>query len=95
MPYLQEVFEEWSDKGLVILTVDIGESSSIVENFMQTYNLSFPALLDTDHDVALEYNIRYIPTTLLIDKGGIIKAVKAGAFSSTAEIERYLSRIIP
>ena len=95
MPFIQEIYEEWLDKRLVLLAVDIGESPDTVESFMQSYNLSFPVLLDTNQDVALEYNIRYIPTTFLIDEDGIIQVVKVGAFSSTAEIEKNLSKIIP
>lgn len=97
MPYIQEIFDdkEWSDKGLVILAIDKGESPSTVENFMQSYNLSFPVLLDINQNVALEYNIRGIPTTFLIDKDGIIQAIKVGAFSSKADIENNLSKIIP
>ena len=97
MPFIQEIFDdkEWSDKGLVILAVDIGESPSTVENFMQSYNLTFQALLDISQEVALEYNIRGIPTTFLIDKDGIIQAIKVGAFSSKADIENSLSKIIP
>ncbi|MFC2052094.1 TlpA family protein disulfide reductase [Chloroflexota bacterium] len=95
MPYIQQIFEKWSDRGLVILAIDIGESRSTVEDFMQSYGLSFPALLDMNKTVSAEYNIRFIPTTFLIDKDGIIKAVKIGAFSSVEEIESNLSKIIP
>ena len=50
MPFIQEIFEknEWSDAGLVILSVDIGENPSRVKEFMESYSLSFPALLDTN-----------------------------------------------
>ncbi len=95
MPYIQEIYEEWSDKGLVILAVDIGESPSTVENFMQSYNLTFPALLDINQAVALEYNIRGIPTTFLIDKDGIIQDKMIGAFQNKTQIENRLSKIIP
>jgi len=95
MPFLQQIYEEWLDKKLVLLAVDIGETPDTVESFMQSQNLSFPVLLDTNKDVAPDYNIRYIPTTFLIDEDGIIQVVKVGAFSSTAEIERNLSKIIP
>ena len=87
-----EVFE---DKGLVILAVDIGESSATVERFMESYGISFPVLLDINQDVALQYNIRGIPTTFLIDKDDIIQAIKVGAFSNKAAIEKSLSTIIP
>lgn len=81
--------------GLFMLAVNIGESPSIVESFVQSYSLSFPVVLDASQGVALEYNIRYIPTTPFIDRNGIIQSVKIGSFQSKKEIEGYLSRIIP
>jgi len=96
MPFIQEIFEkkEWSDTGLVILAIDIGESPSEVKEFMENYDLSFAVLLDTNQDVALEYNIRAIPTTFFIDKDGIIQDIKVGAFSGKTEIEKRLIKII-
>ncbi|MBA7693398.1 Thiol-disulfide oxidoreductase ResA [subsurface metagenome] len=95
MPFIQSIFEESSDTGLVILAVDIGEAPSTVKDFIQSGNFSFPVLLDTSQDVALEYNIRGIPTTFLIDKDGIIQEIRVGAFPSMLEIKRSLSKIIP
>ena len=95
MPFIQEVYEEWSASGLVVLAINKGESLSTAKDFMQSYNLSFPALLDINQDVALEYNIRGIPATFFIDKDGIIQAIKVGPFLSKAEIENSLSKIIP
>ncbi len=95
MPYLQEIYEEWTDKGLVVLAINIGESSSTAEEFIQSYNLSFTVLLDTEQDIAQRYNITGIPTTLFIDKDGIIQDKVIGAFQGTAQIENRLSKIIP
>jgi len=95
MPFIQEIFREWSDAGLVILAIDIGENPSTVKGFMESYGFSFPVLLDTSRDVALKYNVRGIPTTFFIDKNGIIKVVKVGAFPSKAAIEKSLGKIIP
>ena len=95
MPYIQEIYEEWSDKGLVVLTINMGESSSTVEEFMQSYNLSFTVLLDTRQDVAQRYNITGIPTTFFVDKDGIIQDKLIGAFQNKTQIENRLSKIIP
>lgn len=78
-----------------MVTVSIGESSSKVEEFMQNNGLSLPALLDTKAKVAAKYNIAAIPTTFFIDKDGIIRDVKIGAFTSKGEIEKSLNKIIP
>lgn len=97
MPFIQEIYEdkEWSDKGLAILAVNIGESPSLVARFMEDYGLSFPVLLGTNNNVSRDYNIRGIPATFFIDKDGIIQDMKIGAFSSKAEIEMRLSKVIP
>ena len=95
MPFIQAIFEEQSDTGLVILAVDIGEAPSTIKGFIESSNFSFPVLLDTNQDVALEYNIRAIPTTFLIDKDGVIQEIKVGAFSNMIEIKKSLRKIIP
>ncbi len=95
MPFIQEIHEEWADKGLVVLAINVGEDSSTVSDFIQENNYSLPVLLDTDQRAAFEYGIRYFPTTFFIDKDGIIQAIKVGAFLGKAEIEGKLGKIIP
>ena len=97
IPTIQELYEEWTGKppSLVILTIDIGESPSIVSQFMQSNNLSLPVLLDTKQLVSQRYEIRGTPTTFFIDKDGIIQSMKIGAFRSKEEIEASIRMIIP
>jgi len=95
MPYLQQVYEEWSDKGLVMLAIDIQESASTVRQFMESNDLSLPILLDSQADVAQKYNITNIPTTFFIDKDGIIQQKVVGGFPSKAAIEEELRQIVP
>ncbi len=95
MPYIQEIYGEWSGKGLMVLAINMGESSSKVEQFLQDHNLSLPVLLDTKQVVARRYNIRGIPTTFFIDKDGTIQEKIIGAFTSKAPIENRLSKIMP
>lgn len=95
MPYLQEVYEEWSDNGLVLLTINMGGTSSQVKEFLQSHDLSLPVLLDTNRDLAARYNIRYVPTTFFIDGDGTIQAVKVGAFPNKEAMEGDLDKIMP
>jgi len=95
MPYLQQVYEEWSDQGLVVLTVNLGDSPSEVNRFMQNNQLSLPVLLDIKQSLAQEYNVASIPTTFFIDKDGIIRAKIIGSFRSKEAIETKISQIIP
>ncbi|MBU2608008.1 MAG: TlpA family protein disulfide reductase [Chloroflexi bacterium] len=95
MPFLQEIYDEYSNKGLVVIAVDIGESKSDVENFMQREGLTLPALLDSQTEVAKLYRVAAIPTTFFIDKDGIIRGRQIGAFTDKAAIEKGLKKIMP
>jgi thiol-disulfide isomerase/thioredoxin len=95
MPYIQNVYDTWSEHGLVILAVNMGESPSKVEEFMKSNNFSFPVILDGKRSLADKYNIRYVPTTYFIDSNGVIRDIKIGAFRSVAEIEDMANSILP
>jgi len=95
MPYIQEIHEEWSDKGLIVLAINLGDNASQAEQFLQDHNLSLPVLLDTNKVVAPKYGIRAIPTTFFIDKEGIVRVKIIGAFPSKAAIESRLGEIMP
>lgn len=95
MPFLQQINDSYSAKGLVMLAVDIGESSATVQKFMTDLNLSLTVPLDTTAKVAKSYGILNIPSTFLIDKDGIIRGKVVGAFPNQAAIENELKKIMP
>jgi cytochrome c biogenesis protein CcmG/thiol:disulfide interchange protein DsbE len=95
MPYIQETYEVWSEEGLVLLAINIGESQSQVHSFMQENRLSFPVLLDGNGEVAEQYGVRGIPTSVFIDSDGVVRNIKTGSYPSRAAIEVDLKKIIP
>ena len=93
MPYIQQVYEDWPEEELVLLIINIQESSSRVAQFMRGEGFSFPVLLDSNGSVAQRYNVQGIPTTFFIDKYGFIQNITVGSFQSRAEIEAILSQL--
>jgi thiol-disulfide isomerase/thioredoxin len=94
MPYLQQVNDKYSPKGLVLLAVDAGEKESTIRNFMTSHNLSMTVPMDRDISVAREYNITNIPKTFFIDKEGVIRDIQPGAFRNLEDIEDRLNKIM-
>ena len=94
MPFFQEIHDEWSSKGLVLLAINKGEGLARVSQFMQYYNLSLSILLDTKEVVAQRYNVIGIPVTFFIDEDGIIQEKVIGAFPNKAEIEARVSKLM-
>ncbi len=95
MPFLQEIHEEWTGKGLVVLAVNLQENPTTVKKFVENGGLTFPVLLSPCNEVPLAYNIRGIPATFFIDADGVIRDIKIGAFSGVGEIESKLAKIMP
>ena len=95
MPYLQQINDSYSAKGLVMLAVDIDESPDTVKKFMADLNLSLTVPMDVGKKVAKSYSITAIPSTYLIDKDGIIRGKVVGAFPNKAAIENELKKIMP
>lgn len=73
MPSMEELYQEFKNDGLEILAIssDI-EGKPVVEPYVQRLGLSYPILLDGDFYVHDKYQVRSVPTTVLIDQKGTI-----------------------
>ena len=83
MPHIQAIHEKWSDKGLKILAVNVGDSAKNAQEFASNNSLTFTILLDSKMQLFQLYCMQQvIPITLFIEEEGILKAIKLGAFKS-------------
>jgi len=71
-PLLQALHERGSN--LVVLMVDMQEDQQTVWGYADQYGFTFPVALDYDGAVSKDYQVFAIPTNLLIDENGIIRA---------------------
>jgi len=72
IPLLQQLHERHPE--LVILMVDVKEDRETVQAFADKQGLTFPVALDLDGKVYEQYRVLAIPTELLIDEKGVIRA---------------------
>jgi thiol-disulfide isomerase/thioredoxin len=92
IPYLQAIYKKYINSGLVVLAVNEGEDAAKVNSFIESTAMALPVILDQQYDIAQQYCLpNSIPLTIFINKEGLIKAAKVGAFQSQSEIENYLS----
>jgi peroxiredoxin len=91
LPYLEEVYEKYSDAGLTVLAVNAMEPHDQAEDYIAKQGFTFPVLLDSNGTVNQSYCVPALPATMFIDSEGIIRYARAGAFSGVDEIEAALS----
>ncbi|MBA7668502.1 Thiol-disulfide oxidoreductase ResA [subsurface metagenome] len=94
MPYIQQVYDDWQGGEVVILTIDIGERADKVNDLLDELGFSLPVLLDIEAAAMAQYRVTNLPRTFFIDKEGLIRGIKFGAFQSAEEIEDILNRLI-
>ncbi len=71
MPALENLWQRYRDRGLVVLALSADRDNlKRVENFITEGDYSFPILLDTEGGVRKNYEIRALPTSYLIGRDG-------------------------
>ncbi len=90
MPEIEAVYQEYKDKGVVVIGVDILEPEDVVRQFVEQGGYSWTFVLDTSGEVAANYRVTAIPTSFFIDREGIIQVVNIGAMTKRA-IENKLT----
>ena len=81
MPRLVEIYNEFKDKGLVIIGVNLDSfGTHRVMKFMQGMEtrINFPVIIDKKRQVATVFNAMVLPTTLLIDVSGKVRYYHVG-----------------
>lgn len=95
-PALEKVYEQYKDSGMVILGVNLTDQDSVseVEFFVQEFKLTYPILLDRDGSVSALYQLKGLPTTLFVNREGIIRTVVVGGPMSETFIRSRVEALL-
>lgn len=72
IPRFKSIHATYAKQGLEIVNIDIQESKEKVAKFAARYELPYRVLLDEDGAVAGIYDIRGVPSMVLVDQSGNI-----------------------
>ena len=92
MPDIEKIYQEYKDKDLVVLTVNLGEDKNTVEKFIKENKYNFSILLDTKNEASNKYGIAAIPASYFIDKEGNIATKKVGSMSYE-QMKNYIEQL--
>lgn len=91
MPELNEFVLQHSSE-VDFYAINLSEEFKVVNEFMYTNRYSIPVLLDSDGGVGHLFKIQYIPTTIVVDRNGVIKYRKSGPVTKN-ELEDIVSQL--
>ncbi len=94
MPVMDAMYQKYQDEGFVVLAVDVQESITIVQSFVNSMGLTFPILLDLNGEVADgPYRIRAFPTSYFVGRDGQITAAHRGMMTEPI-MQRYMDQVL-
>jgi len=83
IPHLTQLYKNYQDKGFELIGMSMDKSGEVemVRRFVKSMDILYPIIM-TPEDVARNYKITGLPTTVLIDKEGKVREKIVG-FNST------------
>lgn len=78
---------------IVVLGVDMAEPKPVVAAFVGEYGLRFPILFDDTGAIAAIYGVAGLPTTVIVDRAGIVRERVSGAMTRDG-LARRVERLL-
>jgi thiol-disulfide isomerase/thioredoxin len=69
-PALDKFYQEYQDKGVIIIGVSVDEDPDAMKGFLKKIPVHFPIVRDAKQKLVAEVNIGAMPTTVILDSKG-------------------------
>ncbi len=92
MPDMIAVYREYHSRGFEIVALNVVEEPERVSAFVQRHGVPFPVVLDQSGVVRQAYFVRALPTSIFLNREGIIEAVHVGGLTE-GMLRQYLLRL--
>ncbi len=96
MPEMLRVYEKYKEEGFTILAVNLTHQDALpeVEAFVEEFQMPFPVPLDETGEVTTDlYRLRGIPTSVFVDRAGVVQRVYIGAMSGD-QLDQFVAEIL-
>lgn len=87
MPYFENVNRLYAGE-VAVLGLNQAESAATIAQYARDHGLSYPLLVDDDMRVNNLYGVLNLPTTIFIDKNGVVREVLIGTISQAVLVDR-------
>lgn len=77
-PVIENLWQEYRDRGYVFVGVNIWERPADGRDFAKQYRLSFPVVADEAGSVYIEYGVQGLPTAFFVAAGGDVRTQFSG-----------------
>ena len=91
-PVLNELHKKYSDRGLVIIGMNLDESKSDMEHFLKQNPALFAVVRDASETVVKKLHLRTFPSSFVLDGDGNVRFLHSG-FHGDKTKQQYVQEI--
>jgi peroxiredoxin len=77
-PGLEKTWQAYKNKEVVLIGINLQESPGEIQKFVKEYGITYPVVIDKKAETVFKYGIRIVPTTVFINKKGLVVYVYEG-----------------
>lgn len=85
LPKVAKAVAEFEGKGVKLIAINANDTLEKAQATIAKQKWSFPTAIDTDGSVMKAFDIKAFPTTLVINKKGVVSSVFVGALPGVEE----------
>jgi peroxiredoxin len=78
MPLLDQMYKKYKPAGFTLIGVNVDKEAPAVKALLTRKPVSFPVLLDPANSVSKAYHVDEMPSSVIIDRKGVIRYVHRG-----------------
>ncbi len=78
MPLLEQIQKKYGPLGFALVGVNVEEDTRLMDTFLKDVPVSFPILLDPANGVSKLYEVSAMPSTVIIDRKGVVRFIHQG-----------------
>ena len=81
MPHLNRLYDKYRASGFTVLAVNIDDDARNAAGMASKLGLRFPVLFDSEKTVSKLYDLKAMPSTVMIDRDGRVRFLHRGYLS--------------
>ena len=78
LPELNKLYAEYKELGFEVIAINLDEDPEDAKSFLSKYPVDYTVLKDSSGEVAEKFNIQAMPSSVLVDKKGVIRVNHKG-----------------
>jgi peroxiredoxin len=82
---MQALSTKYAARGLVVLGVAVDDNPGLVLQRLRELGITYPNVIDAEGSLRGALRVKELPTTLVIDRAGIVRLVRAGGDAGDME----------